>query len=255
MALCGVTSRRASEEIILKGRVMVNGETVDYMGCEVDPDYDTVEVDGIVIKPEAKKYYILLNKPKGYVTTVSDEFDRPTVMELVKDVHARIYPVGRLDYDTAGLLIMTNDGDFANVLTHPSHAVNKGYIAKLNNLPDNDALKRLREGVELDGRLTSPAKVEVLNPSKHGCEIKITIHEGRNRQVRRMFEAVGAEVTSLKRISVGNVTLGNLPEGKWRHLNDAERQRLMGRGKKNHSRSKTRYCPTVVGYYIKQFII
>ncbi len=232
MAQCGVASRRSSEEIIKQGRVRVNGEMIDYMGFEVDEDNDIVEVDGIEIKPESKKYYILLNKPKGYVTTVSDEFDRPTVMELVKDVHARIYPVGRLDYDTAGLLIMTNDGEFANILTHPSHAVNKAYIAHLNNMPDNEALNLLRKGVELDGKLTAPAKVEVLKPTKHNCEIKVTIHEGRNRQVRRMFEAVGAEVTMLKRIAVGNVTLGNLPEGKWRHLNDAERQRLMGKKSK-----------------------
>ena len=238
MAMCGVASRRASEERILKGRVQVNGEIIDYMGFEVDEDNDVVEVDGVVIKPETKKYYILLNKPKGYVTTVSDEFDRPTVMELVRDVHARIYPVGRLDYDTAGLLIMTNDGEFANVLTHPSHSVNKGYIAQLNTMPDQDSLNTLRNGVLLDGKLTSPAKVEVLKPGKRGVEIKVTIHEGRNRQVRRMFEAIGAEVVSLKRISVGNVTLGNLPEGKWRHLNDAERQRLMGRGKKNTPKRK-----------------
>ncbi len=238
MAMCGVASRRASEEIILKGRVQVNGEIIDYMGFEVDEDNDVVEVDGTVIKPESKKYYILLNKPKGYVTTVSDEFDRPTVMELVRDVHARIYPVGRLDYDTAGLLIMTNDGEFANVLTHPSHSVNKGYIAQLNTMPDQESLNTLRNGVLLDGKLTSPAKVEVLKPGKRGVEIKVTIHEGRNRQVRRMFEAIGAEVVSLKRISVGNVTLGNLPEGKWRHLNDAERQRLMGRGKKNTPKRK-----------------
>lgn len=238
MALCGIASRRGSEEIIARGRVRVNGKIIDYMGHEIDPDSDTVEVDGALIKPEPKKYYILLNKPKGYVTTVSDEFDRPTVMELVKDVHARIYPVGRLDYDTSGLLIMTNDGEFANILTHPSHSVNKAYIAKLNNLPDNESLNKLRNGLTLDGKLTSPARVEVLQPAKHGCEIKVTIHEGRNRQVRRMFEAIGAEVISLKRISVGNVTLGNLPEGKWRHLNDAERQRLMGKQKKNASLKK-----------------
>lgn len=236
MAQCGVASRRASEEIIAQGRVSVNGETIDYMGFEVDPDRDIVMVDGLKIQPEAKKYYILLHKPKGYVTTVSDEFDRPTVMELVRDVHARIYPVGRLDYDTSGLLIMTNDGDFANILTHPSHAVNKAYIAQLDSLPDSDALNTLRNGVLLDGKLTAQAKVEVLKPTKRGCEIKVTIHEGRNRQVRRMFEAIGATVTSLKRISVGNVTLGNLPEGKWRHLNDAERQKLMGRGSKKQKR-------------------
>lgn len=233
MAQCGVASRRASEQIILQGRVTVNGELIDYMGYEVDPDRDKVEIDGEEIKPEAKKFYILLNKPKGYVTTVKDEFDRPTVMELVGDVHARIYPVGRLDYDTSGLLIMTNDGEFANILTHPSHSVDKGYIATLNTMPDSDAIKQLREGIELDGKLTAPAKVEILKPLKRNCEIKVTIHEGRNRQVRRMFEAVGAEVVSLKRISVGNVTLGNLPEGKWRHLNDAERHKLIGKGKKN----------------------
>lgn len=240
MALCGVASRRASEDIIKQGRVSVNGDMIDYMGFEVDENYDTVEVDGTPIRPEAKKFYILLNKPKGYVTTVSDEFDRPTVMELVRDVHARIYPVGRLDYDTAGLLIMTNDGEFANILTHPSHNVNKGYIAQLNKMPDAEALNTLRKGVLLDGKLTAPAKVEVLKATKFNCEIKVTIHEGRNRQVRRMFEAIGAEVTMLKRISVGNVTLGNLPEGKWRHLNDAERQRLAGKDTKKSKPARKR---------------
>ncbi len=238
MAQCGVASRRASEEIILAGRVRVNGDVVDYMGFEVDEERDVVEVDGEKIKPEAKKYYIMLNKPKGYVTTVSDEFGRATVMDLVSDVHARIYPVGRLDYDTSGLLLLTNDGDFANILTHPSHSVDKSYIAVLNYMPDNDSLNLLRKGVDLDGELTAPAKIEVLKPLKRSCEIKITIHEGKNRQVRRMFEAVGAEVLSLKRISVGSITLGNLPEGKWRHLNDAERMRLIGRKKHRASKSK-----------------
>lgn len=233
MAQCGVASRRASEEIISQGRVMVNGELVDYMGCEVDPDADLVEVDGERIKPEAKKYYIMLNKPKGYVTTVNDEFDRATVMELVKDVHARIYPVGRLDYDTEGLLLLTNDGDFANKLTHPSNETEKGYIARIDASLDRDALKSLREGVTLDdGSLTAPARVEIMKVLKHGCEVKVTIHEGKNRQVRRMFEAVGANVYSLKRISIGNLTLGNLPEGKWRHLNDAEKNRLLGSAKR-----------------------
>ncbi|MCD8049854.1 MAG: rRNA pseudouridine synthase [Clostridia bacterium] len=232
MAQCGVASRRASEQIILQGRVEVNGEIIDYMGFEVDEDRDEVLLDGEPIKPEAKKYYIMLNKPKGYVTTVSDDCGRKTVMDLTKDVHARIYPVGRLDYDTSGLLLMTNDGEFANILTHPSHVVDKCYIAQLNYLPDAAALDTLRKGVELDGQKTAPAKVQVLKPLKRGCEIKITIHEGKNRQIRRMFETVGAEVISLKRISVGSITLGNLPEGKWRHLNDAERKRLMGKQKK-----------------------
>lgn len=230
IALCGVASRRAAERLIETGRVSVNGSLVDYMGCEVDENADEVTVDGKVIKPESKLYYIALNKPKNYVTTVSDDLGRPTVMELVSDIDARIYPVGRLDFDTSGLLIMTNDGAFANAVTHPSHSVDKAYIARVNRPLDKEEEIRLRKGVEIDGRLTAPAKVEQL----HGkaAEVKITIHEGRNRQVRKMLEAVGVEVLALKRVAVGGVTLGNLPEGKWRRLNDAEINKLKGRRKK-----------------------
>ena len=230
IALCGVASRRAAERLIESGRVTVNGGLVDYMGCEVDENADEVTVDGKVIKPESRLYYIALNKPKNYVTTVSDNLGRPTVMELVRDIDARIYPVGRLDFDTSGLLIMTNDGAFANAVTHPSHAVDKVYIARISRPLEKSDEIRLRGGVEIDGRLTAPAKVEQL----HGRipEVKITIHEGRNRQVRKMLEAVGSEVLALKRVAVGGVTLGNLPEGKWRHLSDAEINKLKGRRKK-----------------------
>ncbi len=229
IAMCGVASRRAAERLIESGRVQVNGSLVDYMGCEVG-EGDEVSVDGKIVTPEKKLYYIALNKPKNYVTTVSDDLDRPTVMELVGDVDARIYPVGRLDFDTSGLLIMTNDGAFANQVTHPSHSVDKVYIARVNRPLDKSEEAALRKGVEIDGRLTAPAKVEQL----HGRtpEVKITIHEGRNRQVRKMLEAIGVEVLGLKRIAVGGVTLGNLPEGKWRHLNDAEINKLKGRRKK-----------------------
>lgn len=231
IAECGIASRRNAEKMIESGRVYVNGEIVDYMGCVIDPDYDMVEVDGQVIRQETKKHYIMLNKPKNYVTTVSDDLGRPTVMDLVKDVHARIYPVGRLDFDTTGLLIMTNDGEFANILTHPRHTVDKVYIARIDKPLDENQLEKLRGGIELDGVMTSPAKAENIRRPQKGFEVKITIHEGKNRQVRRMLDAVGANVMSLKRISVGSLTLGNLPEGKWRRLSEAEINKLRGKKK------------------------
>ena len=231
IAECGIASRRNAEKIIESGRVTVNGELVDFMGCVIDPEEDVVEIDGRVIEPENKKYYIVLNKPKNYVTTVSDDLGRPTVMQLVSDINARIYPVGRLDFDTTGLLIMTNDGEFANILTHPKHVVNKTYIARIDKPLDENQLDRLRNGIDLDGVLTSPAKAENIKRPQKGFEVKITIHEGKNRQVRRMLDAVGANVMSLKRISVGSLTLGNLPEGKWRRLSDAEINKLRGKTK------------------------
>lgn len=231
IAECGIASRRSAEKIIESGRVCVNGELVDYMGCVIDPERDIVEIDGRVISPEKKKHYIMLNKPKNYVTTVSDDLGRPTVMQLVSDIDARIYPVGRLDFDTTGLLIMTNDGDFANILAHPKHIVNKAYIARIDKPLDENQLERLRNGIDLDGTMTAPAKAENIKRPQKGFEVKITIHEGRNRQVRRMLEAVGVNVMSLKRISVGSLTLGNLPEGKWRRLSDAEINKLRGKNK------------------------
>lgn len=231
IAECGIASRRNAEKMIESGRVRVNGELVDYMGCVIDPERDIVEVDGREIKTESKKYYIMLHKPKNYVTTVSDDLGRPTVMHLVQDINARIYPVGRLDFDTSGLLIMTNDGEFANILTHPKHVVNKTYIARIDKPLEEDKLERLRAGITLDGVITSPAKAENIKRPQKGYEVKITIHEGRNRQVRRMLDAVGANVMSLKRISVGSLTLGNLPEGKWRKLSDAEINKLRGKSK------------------------
>ena len=233
MAECGIASRRGAEKMIEDGRVYVNGELIDFMGFVVDPSKDIVEVDGREIKLETKKHYIVLNKPKNYVTTVSDELGRPTVMHLVEDVEERIYPVGRLDFDTTGLLIMTNDGEFANKLTHPRNTVNKTYIARVDRILEEDEIDRLCRGVEIDGVMTAPAKAEMIKRPQRGFEVKITIHEGRNRQVRKMLEAVGVNVLALKRISVGSVTLGNLPEGKWRRLSDAEINKL--KGKNNNS--------------------
>ncbi len=231
IAECGIASRRNAEKIIESGRVYVNGDLVDYMGCEIDPEKDIVELDGRVITPEGKKYYIMLNKPKNYVTTVSDDLGRPTVMHLIEDIDARIYPVGRLDFDTTGLLLMTNDGEFANRLTHPRNVVNKTYIARVDKILTEQQLQKLQSGVELEDGRTAPARAENIKRPQKGIEVKITIHEGKNRQVRRMLESVGANVLSLKRISVGSVTLGNLPEGKWRRLSDAEINKLRGKKK------------------------
>lgn len=218
MADCGVASRRKCEEIILQGKVKVNGIKVTQLGTKVTEE-DQVSVNGEVIKKVFKKIYIAMNKPVGYITSVSDEFDRPTVMNLVEDeIHTRVYPVGRLDFDTEGLLIMTNDGDLTYKLTHPKHTVYKTYVATLNDVPHPKDIERLKKGVVIDGRKTQQPRVNWLKDNV----VEISISEGRNRQVRKMFEAIGYEVVNLQRTSVGNLTLGNIPLGRWRHLSNTE---------------------------------
>ncbi|MBE7060426.1 MAG: rRNA pseudouridine synthase [Ruminococcaceae bacterium] len=222
IAESGITSRRKAEELIRCGRVKVNGLAVTEMGVKINPEADEIEVDGTLIKPEAKKYYIMLNKPAGYITTTSDDFDRPTVMELTSDVHARIYPVGRLDYDTQGLLLLSNDGNFANAIMHPGGNLKKTYIANVKGLISISAIKKLKSGVDIGDYFTRPAEAEIISGTERESTVKITIGEGRKRQVRRMLEAVGYPVLRLKRVQIGAVMLGNLPEGKWRHLKAAE---------------------------------
>ncbi len=224
MAMCGAASRRGAEEIISAGRVTVNGEKITEQGVKVEIGADTVKLDGKVIKPSGKMYYIMLNKPVGYVTTVKDQFERPTVIDLVgTEINERIFPVGRLDYETEGLLLLTNDGDFTYKVTHPKHNIEKTYIAVLKGGISIKGLAQLRKGVKLDdGFVTSPAHVEMLDAENGHTTIKITIHEGKNRQVRRMFEAVGSKVKELQRVSIGTVELGNLPLGRWRHLTSHE---------------------------------
>lgn len=224
MAMCGAASRRGAEEMITAGRVTVNGEKITEQGVKVEIGADTVKLDGKLIKPSGKLYYIMLNKPAGYVTTVKDQFERPTVIDLVgTEIHERIFPVGRLDYETEGLLLLTNDGDFTYKVTHPKHNIDKTYIAVLKGGITIKGLAQLRGGVRLDdGFVTSPAMVEMLDAENGHTTIKITIHEGKNRQVRRMFEAVGSKVAELQRISIGKVELGNLPLGRWRHLTSHE---------------------------------
>lgn len=228
IAMSGKASRRAAEDMIKQGRVKVNGEHIKELGTKVEIGADTVFLDGKEIKPEIKKYYIMLNKPVGYVSTVNDQFDRPTVIDLVdEEIKARVFPVGRLDYDTEGLLLLTNDGDFTYRVSHPKFQMNKTYIAILKGGITPKALSILRSGVKIEDYKTSPAEVEMLSCEKGVTVIKITIHEGKNRQVRKMFEVVGCKVTELKRISIGSVELGNLPLGRWRYLTSHEINYLM----------------------------
>lgn len=232
MAQCGVASRRHSEELIRAGKVRVNGKVITEMGVLVS-DKDKVEIDGKPIKKESGKIYIMLNKPEGYITSVIDPRGRETVLDLITGVDERIYPVGRLDYDTTGLLLLTNDGDFAYRATHPGKEVSKTYIAEVMGTPSNEVLKTLRRGVLIDGRPTSPAGVEVVEMKDKSTVLKIVIHEGRNRQVKKMCEAVGHKVIKLSRIKFGNLSLGNLKPGQWRYLKPSEVSSILG-GKNEH---------------------
>ena len=216
LARAGIGSRRACEELIAEGRVTVNGGPAR-LGHQVDPEKDLVEVDGKAIGIAPGLVHYLLNKPQGVVTTVTDTHGRPTVVELVP-AEPRVFPVGRLDTDTEGLLLLTNDGELTHRLTHPSFGVEKEYIAQVEGVPPPSALRRLREGVELDDGRTAPAKVGALGPSL----LRITIHEGRNRQVRRMCEAVGHPVVRLVRTRIGPLADRRLKPGEWRVLTTAE---------------------------------
>ncbi len=226
IASCGVCSRRKADELIAQGVVQVNGVSIHEPGLDIEDD-DIVLVNGEEVHPESKKVYIALYKPDGFVTTADDPFGRPTVMELVTDVNARVFPVGRLDYHTEGLLLLTNDGEFANAVTHPRNTVYKTYIAHVSGFPTLANLGRLSRGVVLEDGKTAPAKVMVVRQYPDSVDISISIREGKNRQVRRMVEAIGHKVLHLKRISVGNIQLGHLPKGKWRHLSDKEIQNFV----------------------------
>lgn len=227
MALCGVAARRKCEEMIAAGRVSVNGRRITEMGTQVE-ETDEVLVDGVRITPEQEKRYVLYHKPAGEVTTVSDEKGRETVMDRFRDFPVRLYPVGRLDYDSEGLLLLTNDGELAQRLTHPSCEVDKVYLARVTGNPSGEALDRLRRGVYMEGdaRRTYPADVRVVRDESLFSDILVTIHEGRNRQVRRMFEAVGHKVLLLRRVRFGPLELGSLRRGEWRELTEEETRLL-----------------------------
>jgi 23S rRNA pseudouridine2605 synthase len=224
LSQAGVASRRAAEKLIADGRVSVNGKTILTMGVKVAPEADDIRVDGRRIKAAAKLRYILLYKPTGYVTTRSDPQRRRTVLDLLDGVREYVYPVGRLDYDSEGLLLLTNDGDLAARLTHPRHGVARTYEARVAGMPDREALDRLRNGIPLDGRRTLPAEAVLLNDGRRDREgvLRLTIREGRNRQVRRMCEAIGHPVQHLKRTKFGSLADKRLKPGQWRELSDEE---------------------------------
>lgn len=228
MAQAGVASRRKCEELILEGKVQVNGETVTELGTKADPAQDVITVSGKPIKNE-KKVYIMLNKPKGVITSASDPEGRKIVSDYLKGIKERVYPIGRLDYDTEGLLLLTNDGEFANLLSHPKYHVPKTYLATVKGVPHGTELDKLRQGIMLEDGMTSPAEVEYkdVDPDDKQSVISITIHEGRNRQVRRMFEAINHPVVRLKRISYGDLLLQNLKRGLYRHLTPNEINQLL----------------------------
>ncbi len=217
----GLMSRRAAEECITAGRVSVNG-VLAVLGDKADPETDIILLDGKALPSSGEKIYIMLNKPKGYVTTMKDEKGRKNVSELVKELGSRVYPVGRLDMYSEGLLIMTNDGDFANRLMHPSHNIDKTYMTWVSGEDIGFCVELLRQPMEIDGYIISPAEVYISELKPGGAVLMITIHEGRNRQVRKMCELAGLKVTRLRRVSEGSLELGELKSGKWRHLTQDE---------------------------------
>jgi 23S rRNA pseudouridine2605 synthase len=218
----GICSRRAGENLIREGRVQVNGRVVTEMGFIVNPGSDSVDVDNHPVVQARTKEYFLLHKPTGYVTTLKDPYGRPTVRELIRDAGVRVYPVGRLDMDTSGLLLLTNDGELAHRLSHPSYGVEKEYLARVRDLPTSQTLEQLARGVVLDDGVTAPARVRLVRGGRPTSLVTLIIMEGRNRQVRRMLEAVGHPVVSLKRVRFGKLSLEGLAEGEWRRLNSRE---------------------------------
>lgn len=225
LSLCGAASRRHAEDLIREGKVQVNGRVVTEMGVQVGKG-DEVRLNGKVMRPEGVKKYVVYNKPAGEVTTVNDPEGRACVLDHFRDYPVRLYPVGRLDYDSEGLLLLTNDGDLTERMLHPSNEVDKTYLARVTGELSLDSVRKLREGIMLDDHRTSPAKVRIIRRETFATAVLVTIHEGRNRQVRRMFEALEHRVLQLKRVEFGPLQLGDLERGKWRELTNEEVRRL-----------------------------
>lgn len=230
LAECGIASRRKCEEYIIQGKVQVNGKTITELGVKVNPEKDKITFEGKNVKQEERKVYILLNKPIGYVTTSDEQFGRDKVLDLVK-VRERVVPVGRLDMYTSGALILTNDGDFVYRVTHPKHEITKTYTVTVKGIIKNEEVEQLRKGVKIDDYTTRPAKVKILktDEEKDISRLEITIHEGKNRQVRRMCESVGRRIIALHRSKIGNIGVKDIELGKWRYLKDFEVKTLIGK--------------------------
>lgn len=226
LAESGVASRRKSEELIESGKVKVNGHTAS-IGDKINPKKDLVTVSGKKIIAQKENTYIVLHKPRGFITTMSDEMDRKCVAELIKDLKVRVFPVGRLDRDSEGMLLFTNDGEFANAMTHPKKHVSKTYRVTVRPSINEEQLTALTTGVIIDDRKTAPAEVHVVTKEENRVVLEIILYEGRNRQIRKMCEEVGLEVARLKRTAIGSVKLGMLKQGAWRHLTDDEVRKLM----------------------------
>lgn len=247
LAHAGVASRRKCEEMILEGRVKVNGKLIKELGTKINPGKDNVQVDGKKVQQSEKKVYLMVNKPRGHVTTVEDEKGRKTVLDLLENVKERVYPVGRLDYESEGLLLLTNDGELTYALTHPKHEIAKTYKVRVKGIPTAEALEELANGVELDDGMTAPAKVFLAHVLNGNALLEITIHEGRNRQVRRMCEKIGHPVIRLVRTRIGPLELRKLSSGEVRSLSIRElreikravglesksAKRVVGKGKSN----------------------
>ncbi|KNY25060.1 pseudouridine synthase [Pseudobacteroides cellulosolvens] len=225
LAQVGIASRRKAEELIRDGAVKVNGNTVTEMGYKVS-DQDVIEVNGKIVAGAQNKVYVLLNKPAGYISTAKDQFGRPSVVELISGVKERIYPVGRLDYDTSGLIILTNDGEFTYKMTHPKHEIKKVYMALIHGIPTQEEIKAFKNGLRIEDYTTSKANLKIIESEVDKSWVEITIHEGRNRQVRKMCDAIGHPVIKLKRTAIGSLTLGGLSEGHWRTLSKKEIEAL-----------------------------
>lgn len=233
IANAGVASRRKAEELILEGNVTVNGEVVSELGTKADPEKDAIKVSGKLIHKPQRNTYVVLNKPKGFITSMSDPEGRPVVTELLRGVKARVYPVGRLDYDTEGLLILTDDGDLAHMIMHPGHEIPKTYLAKVKGVLEDKDVEKLKKGVRLKEGITAPASVSKIRKADENSWIEITIHEGRNRQIRRMLEEVSHPVLKLIRVKYGPIELGDVPLGKYRYLTLQEIKMLKGAGGTN----------------------
>lgn len=236
LSQAGVASRREAERMITDGRIAVNGTPVTELGAKADPFRDTITVDGKPVTVDEKRVYVLLNKPVGYVTTLKDPEGRPIVTDLLKGLGVRVFPVGRLDYNTEGLLLLTNDGEWANRLAHPRHEVDKEYLVRIRGTVAREQIVRLEQGVDLEDGKTAPARVALTKQSDNNTWISITIHEGRYRQVRRMCEAVSLSVVRLRRVRYGSLVLGELKQGQYRHLTPAEVSAL-AEGKKTGRRA------------------